>query len=167
MLWQTLSSNNTRDEFAHEYHKMVNTKNRLIIFLAARDGEALYIQQTQDLGLTVAQIQFSSVTQSCPTLCEPMNRSMPDLPVRHQLLEIRSCFYHQSHPQLGIVFALAASLHSFWSYFSTDLSSDYPFLFAKLRFKLNKVRKTTRPFGYDLNHIPYHYIVEVTNRFKV
>ena len=44
---------------------------------------------------------------------------------------------------------------------------NYPFLFAKLRFKLNKVRKTTRPFGYDLNHIPYHYTVEVTNRFKV
>ena len=31
---------------------------------------------------------------------------------------------------------------------------------------MNKVRKTTRPFGYDLNHIPYHYTVEVTNRFK-
>ena len=30
-------------------------------------------------------------------------------------------FYHQSHPQLGVVFALAPSLYSFWSYFSTDL----------------------------------------------
>ena len=56
MLWQTLSSNNTRDESAHEYHKMVNTEIRLVIFLAAKDGEALYSQQTQDLGLTVAQI---------------------------------------------------------------------------------------------------------------
>ena len=37
------------------------------------------------------------------------------------LYSIRPCFYHQSHPQLGIVFALAPSLHSFWSYFSTDL----------------------------------------------
>ena len=37
------------------------------------------------------------------------------------LYSIRSCFYHQSHPQLSIVFALAPSLHSFWSYFSTDL----------------------------------------------
>ena len=37
------------------------------------------------------------------------------------LYSIRSCFHHQSHPQLGIVFALAPSLHSFWSYFSTDL----------------------------------------------
>ena len=36
------------------------------------------------------------------------------------LYSIGPCFYHQSHPQLGIVFALAPSLHSFWSYFSTD-----------------------------------------------
>ena len=33
---------------------------------------------------------------------------------------IGPCFYHQSHPQLGVIFALALSLHSFWSYFSTD-----------------------------------------------
>ena len=33
----------------------------------------------------------------------------------------RFYFHHQSHPQLGVVFALAPSLHSFWSYFSTDL----------------------------------------------
>ena len=32
-------------------------------------------------------IQFSSVAQSCLTLCDPMNRSMPGLPVHHQLLE--------------------------------------------------------------------------------
>ena len=37
------------------------------------------------------------------------------------LYSIRRCFLHQSHPQLGIVFALAPSLHSFWCYFSTDL----------------------------------------------
>jgi len=34
------------------------------------------------------------------------------------------------------------------------------------RFKLKKVGKTTRPFRYDLNQIPYDYTVEVTNRFK-
>ena len=39
-------------------------------------------------------------------------------------------------------------------------------LIAKFRLKLKKVRKTTRPFRYDLNHIPYDYTVEVTNRFK-
>ena len=37
---------------------------------------------------------------------------------------------------------------------------------AKFRLKLKKVRKTTRPFRYDLNQIPYDCTVEVTNRFK-
>ena len=39
-------------------------------------------------------------------------------------------------------------------------------LIAKLRLKLKKVGKTTRPFRYDVNQIPYNYTVEVTNRFK-
>ena len=37
---------------------------------------------------------------------------------------------------------------------------------AKFRLKLKKVRKTTRPFKYDLNQIPYNHTVEVTNQFK-
>ena len=44
--------------------------------------------------------------------------------------------------------------------------SDYEFLIEKVRLKLKKVGKTTRPFRYDLNQIPYNYTVEVTNRFK-
>ena len=76
---------------------MANTKIRLIIFFAAKDGEALYRQQKQDRELTVAQI---------------MNSLLPN--------------------------------------------SD----------KLKKVGKTTRPFRYDLNQIPYDYAVEVRNRFK-
>ena len=44
--------------------------------------------------------------------------------------------------------------------------SDHELLIAKFRLKLNKVGKTTRPFRYDLNQIPYDYTVEVTNRFK-
>ena len=39
-------------------------------------------------------------------------------------------------------------------------------LLAKLRLKLKKIGKTTRPFRYDLSQIPYDYTVEVTNRFK-
>ena len=75
---------------------MVNTRIRLIIFFAAKDGEALYSQQKQDQELTVA----------------------------HELL------------------------------------------IAKFRHKLKKVGKTTRPFRYDLNEIPYDYTVEVRNGFK-
>ena len=39
--------------------------------------------------------QFSSFTQSCPTLCDPMNRSTPGLPVHHQLLEFTQTHVHR------------------------------------------------------------------------
>ena len=45
-------------------------------------------------------------------------------------------------------------------------SSDHGLLIAKFRLKLKKVGKTTRPFRYDLNQIPYDYTVKITNRFK-
>ena len=47
-----------------------------------------------------------------------------------------------------------------------DCGSDHELLITKLRLKLKKVGKTTRPFRYDLNQIPYDYTVEVRNRFK-
>ena len=48
-----------------------------------------------------------------------------------------------------------------------DCGSDYELLIAKFRVKLKEVGKTTRPFRYDLNQIPYDYTVEVRNRLKV
>ena len=52
-----------------------------------------------------AVIEFSSVAQSCPTLCDPMDRSIPGLPVHHQLLEFTQTHVHRvsdaiqpSHP---------------------------------------------------------------------
>ena len=47
-----------------------------------------------------------------------------------------------------------------------DCGSDHELLIAKFRLKLKKVGKTTRPFLYDLNKIPYNYRVKVRNRFK-
>ena len=47
-----------------------------------------------------------------------------------------------------------------------DCGSDHELVIAKFRLKLKKIGKTTRPFRYDLNQIPYNYTVEVTNRFK-
>ena len=53
----------------------------------------------------ISSVWFSSVTQSCPTLCEPMNRSTPGLPVHHQLPEFTETHIHRvsdaiqpSHP---------------------------------------------------------------------
>ena len=76
---------------------MVNTEIRLIIFFAAKDGEALYSQQKQNWELNVARIMNSLLQNS-------------------------------------------------------DI--------------LKKAGKTTRPFRYDINQIPYDYPMEVTNRFK-
>ena len=47
-----------------------------------------------------------------------------------------------------------------------DCGSDHELLIAIFRLKLKKVEKTTRPFRYELNQIPYDYTVEVRNRFK-
>ena len=57
--YQTSSSNNIREDSTHGHHQMVNTEIRLIIFFAAKDGEALYSQQKRDWEQTVAQIMSS------------------------------------------------------------------------------------------------------------
>ena len=58
--------------------------------------------------MAFSPIQFSSVAQSCPTVCDPMNHSMPGLPVHHQLLEFTQTHIHRvgdaiqpSHPLLS------------------------------------------------------------------
>ena len=48
----------------------------------------------------------------------------------------------------------------------TDCGSDHELLIAKFKLKLKKVGKTTRPYKYDLNQIPYDYTVEVRNIFQ-
>ena len=87
----------------------------------AFSGIAKYPAVSRDISMTVphkvtaaeikpgiqplSSVQFSSVTQSCPTLCDPMNRSMPGLPIHHQLPESTQTHAHQvgdaiqpSHP---------------------------------------------------------------------
>ena len=55
--------------------------------------------------VSFSSVQFSSVAQSCPTLCDPMNCSTPGLPVHHQLPDFTQIHLHQvgdaiqpSHP---------------------------------------------------------------------
>ena len=62
-------------------------------------------QMTPPLWQKASSVQFSSVAQSCPTLCDPMNRSTPGLPVHHQLPEFSQTHVHRvsdaiqpSHP---------------------------------------------------------------------
>ena len=76
-----------------------------------KEAEVLYYYLTVTLNYSNLEIiygtevQFSSVAQWCPTLCDPMNRSMPGLPVHHQLPEFTQTHVHQvggaiqpSHP---------------------------------------------------------------------
>ena len=58
-----------------------------------------------------------------------------------------------------------SSIQSARTRLGADCGSDHE-LTVKFRLKLKKVEKTTRPFGYDLNQIPYDYRVVVTNRLK-
>ena len=56
--------NTCKTRKTHGHHQMVDTEIRLIIFFAAKDGEALYNQQKQDQELTVAQIMNSLLPNS-------------------------------------------------------------------------------------------------------
>ena len=96
---------------------------------------------TLTLSTNISSVQFSSVTQSCPTLCDPMNRSTPGLPVHHQLPEVIQTHIHRvsdaiqpSHPLLSPsppapipprirVFSNESTLHMRWpKYWSFSLS---------------------------------------------
>ena len=60
-------------------------------------------------------VQYNSVAQSCPTVCDPMNRSTPGLPVHHQLPEFTQTRVHKvsdtiqpSHPLAGYCFCFGS-----------------------------------------------------------
>ena len=97
---------------------MVNTKMRLIVFFAAKDGETLYSQQKQDQELTVAQIVAAGVKslQSCPTLSNPMDCSLPGSSV-HGIFQARVLE---------------------WGVIAFSSGSDYELLIDKFRLKLRK-----------------------------
>ena len=100
--------------------KLVMPSNHLILcrpllFLPAifpsimvfSNESVLHIRWPKDwsFSFSISSVHFSSVTQSCPTLCNPMNRSMPGLPVHHQLLDFTQTHVHRvgdgiqpSHP---------------------------------------------------------------------
>ena len=77
----------------------------MMYFLSNQDRCAKEKTMTSSVNSLLKAVQFSSVAQSCPTLCDPMNRSMPGLPVHHQLQEFTQTHIHRvsdaiqpSHP---------------------------------------------------------------------
>ena len=61
---------------------------------------------------------------------------------------------------------MRSSIQSAKTRLGSDCASYHELFIPKFKQKLKKVEKTTRPFRYDLNQIPYDYTVEVRNRFK-
>ena len=70
--------------------------------------------------------------------------------------------------KLNIFFAAedGVTIQSTKTSLGADCGSDHELLIVNFRFKLKKVGKTTRPFMYKLNQIPFNYIGKVTNRVK-
>ena len=84
--------------------KVMEEKNLQSILLCP----AKFSSDMKEKQKTFSSVQFSSIAQSCPTLCDPINRSMPGLPVHHQLLEFIQIYVHwvshaiqPSHPLLS------------------------------------------------------------------
>ena len=71
--------------------QLLDTENRLLAARGRGLGEGKWVKVVKRYKLLV---QFSSVTQSCLTSWDPMNRSKPGLPVRHQLLEFTQTHVH-------------------------------------------------------------------------
>ena len=59
--------------------------------------------------MDINSVQFSSVAQSCPTLCDPMNRSMPGLPVHHQFPEFTQTHVHRVDNVIQPSYSLSSS----------------------------------------------------------
>ena len=66
----------------------------LIYFLLKKNCFTELCYFLLNLNMNQPSVQFSLVTQSCPTLCDPMNRSTPGLPVHHQLPEFTQSHVH-------------------------------------------------------------------------
>ena len=111
--------------------KMAEDLNRYYYFFLNRghtDREAITsltnremeIKTTMKYYLTVlgiSSVQFSSVTQSCLTLCDPTNGSMPSLPVRHQLPEFKSKWVNLN------LFIITRLLNPIWFYWKQEVTT--------------------------------------------
>ena len=92
---QTPSSKSTREDSTHGHHQMVNTEIRIIIFFAAKDGDALYSQQKQDWELTVSQIMNSLLPNSLKLKkvgkSRPFRQDLNQIPYNYTV-EVRNRF---------------------------------------------------------------------------
>ena len=87
--------------------KLDKVAERWTLNTTSWDVSSLNVQYRRERFVAISSVQFISVTQSCPTLCDPMDCSMPGLPVHHQLPQFTQTHTHwvsdaiqPSHPLL-------------------------------------------------------------------
>ena len=110
--------------------RVFQTSDLSLLFTHSFSRSSIYwTTNSRQVVLGTMDVQFSSVTQSCLTLCNPMNRSTPGLPVHHQLPESTQTHVHRvgdgiqpSHP-LSSPFPLALNLSQHQGLFQWDNSS--------------------------------------------
>ena len=111
--WQAVNIQNIQTAHTTQHQKELTTQLNMGIF---EKYKQTFLQRHTDgqeahekmLNITNYSVRFSSVAQSCPTVCDPMNRSMQGLPVHHQLQEFTQTHVHRvgdaiqpSHPLLS------------------------------------------------------------------
>ena len=81
---------------AHDYYSFICNSHKLETTQISinRSMDKYIVVLRNELGIHETSVQLSSVAQLCPTLCDPMNRSTPGLPVHHQLLEFTQTHVH-------------------------------------------------------------------------
>ena len=93
--------------YTMEYYSAIKTYTFESVLMRWMKLELIYrVKQAKKKNTNTVSVEFSSVTQSCPTLCNLMNRSTPSLPVHHHLLEFTQTHIHRvrdaiqpSHPR--------------------------------------------------------------------
>ena len=119
-------------------------------------------------GALLLQTDFSVCGQAGPRgQCRGWTASSPFMPgsTSEGVDQLRAAMDGGPRPE-GTPVVCCYYYYYYWCHPVHFRASLHYFLIAKFRLKLKKVGKTTRPFRYDLNQIPYNYTVEVTNRVK-
>ena len=102
IFYHLLKNRNTESFTHHNYFAfclfcLEDLLHIILFFVSSTNSNSLFKTQllwSLNQSFTICSFQFSSVTQSCPTLCNPMNHSMPGLPIHHQLLESTQTHVH-------------------------------------------------------------------------
>ena len=130
--WTVIWSSNLTCEYLFKENKSTNVKRYMksnvccsAIYssqeVEATEGSANRWMNKQNV--VRVSVQFSSLAQSCPTLCDPMDCSTPGLPVHHQLLEFTQTRVHwvsdaiqPSHPRYMYISAIKYEILPFWQH---------------------------------------------------